>query len=147
MASGVTSIGFGTPTGAAPVIPAAATGGVPAQSAAAVQPAAAVAVVGQGGNSGPPRGETLPVAHPAAPEPQLVQLQAAVDGVNRFLRDNQRQILFEVDLKGGNARVTIVNPATGEVIRQIPSADILAAAANLQQAGLPLAGLFIDARA
>ena len=146
MANGLSSIGFGTPT-AAPAIPAATAGSVPSQPVGAVQPVGAASAVVPGGNSGPPAGESLPAARAAAAEPQLVQLQAAVDGVNKFLRDNQRQVLFQVDLKSGQTRVTIVNPATGEVIRQIPSAEILSTAANLQQAGLPLAGLFINERA
>jgi flagellar protein FlaG len=104
-------------------------------------------VLPPGGNTAPPAGDALPAARAAAALPQMVQLQAAVDGVNRFLRDNQRQILFQVDTKSGQTIVTIVNPATGELIRQIPSAEVLAAASNLQQAGLPMAGLFIDERA
>lgn len=146
MANGLSNMGFGTPT-VTPALPAAAAGSVPAQPVGAVRPAAPVPAVAHGGNSNPPAGEALPVGHAAAPEPQLVQLQAAIEGVNKFLRDNQRQMLFQVDLKGGQTRVTIVNPATGEVIRQIPSAEVLSTAANLQQAGLPLAGLFIDERA
>jgi flagellar protein FlaG len=147
MASGVSISGFGTPTAAVPVAAAVPVGSWPGRPVGAVQPAAPVPAVAHGGNSNPPSGEPLPAAQAAAAEAQVIQLQAAVDGVNKFLRDNQRQILFQVDTNGGQTRVTIVNPATGEVIRQIPSVEILTAAANLQQAGLPMAGLFIDERA
>jgi len=141
MATGVTNVGFQTPSAAA-AVPAA----VPAGSVSGV-PQAPQPVLPPGGNAAPPAGQVLPAARAAEATPQIVQLQAAVDGVNRFLRDNQRQILFQVDTKSGQTIVTIVNPATGELIRQIPSAEVLAAASNLQQAGLPMAGLFIDERA
>jgi flagellar protein FlaG len=147
MANGVSNIGFGTPAVVAPAMAVAASGGGSSQPVGAVPPAAPVTAVVSGGSSGPPAGETLPVASAAVAEPQLVQLQAAVDGVNKFLRDNQRQMLFQVDMKSGQTRVTIVNPATGEVIRQIPSAEVLSTASNLQQAGLPMTGLFFDERA
>ena len=142
MATGVTNIGFPTPTAVAAVPAAASAGSVSPLPAGAAAP---VPSAPPGGNPAPPAGDALPAAQAATP--QLVQLQAAVDGVNRFLRDNQRQILFQVDVKSGQTVVTIVNPATGELIRQIPSAEVLAAATNLQQAGLPMAGLFIDERA
>jgi uncharacterized FlaG/YvyC family protein len=112
----------------------------------AVQPVPPALPAGHGGNPSPPGGEPLPAAHAAA-QPQLMQLQAAVDGVNRFLRDSQRAMVFQIDLKSGRETVTIVNPATGEVIRQIPSAQVMAAASTLQQAGLPMAGLLVDERA
>jgi flagellar protein FlaG len=146
MANGVTTVGFGVP-----VAVSSATGAPPSGSSTdgpvhPVQPATPAAAVGQGGNAAPPAGEPLP-AHAPAVQSQLIQLQAAVEGINRFLRDSQRQLLFQIDLKSGKETLTIVNPATGEVIRQIPSAQVLAAAANLQQAGMPLTGLFIDERA
>jgi flagellar protein FlaG len=114
-----------------------------------VDPVPVAAAVGHGGNSSPAAGDALPAHASAAQNAQaeLIQLQAAVEGINRFLRDSQRQMLFQVDLKSGKETLTIVNPATGEVIRQIPSAQVLAAAANLQQAGMPMTGLFIDERA
>jgi uncharacterized FlaG/YvyC family protein len=111
-----------------------------------VEPVVSTPPLGQGGNGSPPAGQPAPQAA-AVPVTDILHLQAAVDGVNRFLRDSQRQFLFQIDVKSGKQTLTIVNPATGEVIRQIPSADVLAAAANLQQAGMPMTGLFIDEHA
>ncbi|HUO95031.1 MAG TPA: flagellar protein FlaG [Steroidobacteraceae bacterium] len=139
MANGVNNVGSPTPNAVAAVHPAAPAG--------SVAPVPAGPLLPVGGKPAPQAGDPLPAARAAEAAPQLIQLQAAVDGVNRFLRDTQRQILFQVNMKSGQTVVTIVNPATGEVIRQIPSADVLAAAQNLQQAGMPLAGLFIDQRA
>ncbi len=143
MATGVSNINFGVPVAGIPATGTTASGGVPGTPVHPVQPVLPAAAVGHGGNSSPPTGETLPV-HAAAAQNGVIALQAAVEGINRFLRDSQRQFLFQVDLKSGKETLTIVNPATGEVIRQIPSSQVLEAATNLQQAGMPMAGLFID---
>ena len=146
MATDVTTVGFGVSVA---VMPATAPGSSAHSSGAPVvpvQPTPPVAAIGHSGNPSPPSGEPLPAARAAA-QPQLGQLQAAVEGVNRFLRDNQRQMVFQVDIKSGRETLTIVNPATGELIRQIPSAQVLAAASTLLQAGMPMAGLLVDERA
>jgi len=146
MATGVSNIGPGVPVVVQPTAgpsPSGSSVGAPVHPVPPVLPAEAVS---RGGNPSPPAGEALP-AHAAAAQAGVIELQAAIEGVNRFLRESQRQMVFQVDLKSGRETVTIVNPATGEVIRQIPSAQVLATAANLQQAGMPMSGLFIDEHA
>jgi flagellar protein FlaG len=145
MGTGVTTISFGLPVAGTPTPGSSPSGSAPGTPVHPVPPAVPAATVGHGGNSPPPAGATLP-AHAAAAQSGVIALQAAVEGINRFLRDSQRQFVFQVDLKSGKETLTIVNPATGEVIRQIPSAQVLEAAVNLQQAGMPMAGLFIDER-
>ena len=135
-----------TPATPAPTVPVTAVG---AQSSAApvtvkaVDPVAPVQTGSSGGNRQPAGGDSLP-AQAASSQPDVVQLTAAVAGVNRFLRDSQRQMLFQYDPQSGKESVTIVNPATGEVIRQIPSAQVLQTANSMQEAGILLPGLFID---
>ena len=146
MATGVSNISPGVPVVGQPTAGPSPSGSSVGAPVHPVQPALPAAAVGHGGNSAPQAGEVLP-AHAAAAQASAIQLQAAIEGVNRFLRESQRQMVFQVDLKSGQETVTIVNPATGEVIRQIPSAQVLATAANLQQAGMPMAGLFIDEHA
>ncbi len=99
-----------------------------------------------GGNAVPQGGQPLPQSA-QAPEPTSTQLTAAVEGINRFLRSNQRQMVFEIDLKGEHQTLTIVNPATGEVIRQVPAVQVVQFASNLQQAGILMPGLFLNTRA
>jgi hypothetical protein len=141
MASVISIIAYGTPAAAQPaVVP---SGAEPVQPVHAVQPTPPVQAVAPGGNPPPQPGRPLP-GQEQGPLPQLIQLTAAVEGINRFLRDSQRQMVFQVDIKGGHESLTIVNPATGEIIRQIPSSQVLAAAANLQQAGILLPGLFLN---
>jgi hypothetical protein len=146
MANGVTNVSSGLPVTVSTVPGTPPSGNGPAQAVKPVAETAPLPPIGQGGNASPPAGDGLP-GHDAAAPPTLGQLTAAVEGINRFLRDTQRQFVFQVDLKSGKETLTIVNPATGEVIRQIPSAQVLDAAANLQQAGMPMAGMFIDERA
>jgi flagellar protein FlaG len=81
------------------------------------------------GNLLPPGGETPP---PAVPAPDLSR---AIAVLNRFLADSQRSFRFQVDDASGRTIVRIVNPGTGEVVRQIPSEDVLAAARALRDAG------------
>ncbi len=143
MANVIVSVGPAPPAPTVPVVGVGALPGAPPAAIAAVAPVTPVATAGSGGNRSPAGGESLPVAA-AQPQPDVIQLTAAVAGVNRFLRDSQRQMLFQYDPHSGKESVTIVNPATGEVIRQIPSAQVLSTANNLQEAGILLPGLFIN---
>ncbi len=143
MANVIVSVGPAPPAPTVPVVGVGALPGAPPAAIAAVAPVTPVATAGSGGNRSPAGGESLPVAA-AQPQPDVIQLTAAVAGVNRFLRDSQRQMLFQYDPQSGKESVTIVNPATGEVIRQIPSAQVLSTANNLQEAGILLPGLFIN---
>jgi flagellar protein FlaG len=87
------------------------------------RPAASGTPVPPGGNASPPQ-----VAEAA-------DLSRAVAALNRFLADSQRSFRFQVDDDSGRTIVRIVNPETGELVRQIPSEDVLAAARALRGAG------------
>ncbi len=143
MANVIISVGPATPVPAPPVTGGTVLPGARSVPVPAIAPVAPVPEVGSGGNRSPSSGDPLPAAAAAA-QPDVLQLKAAVAGVNRFLRDSQRQMLFQFDPHSGKESVTIVNPATGEVIRQIPSSQVLSTANSLQQAGILLPGLFID---
>jgi flagellar protein FlaG len=82
------------------------------------------------GNPLPPRGEAAPPAAASASD-----LSRAIAVLNRFLADSQRSFRFQVDDASGRTIVRIVNPETGEIVRQIPSEDVLAAARALRDAG------------
>ena len=146
MASGVLIAGSGVPITGTPAIGPIPSGSLSGAPVHPVQPVSPPPEVVHGGSQSPSAGESLPV-HATAAQVDVIALQAAIDGVNRFLRDSQRQMLYQIDLKSGRETVTIVNPATGEVIRQIPSAQVLSAATSLQDVGMPLAGLLFDEHA
>lgn len=146
MANVISSVSAAVP--ALAVTPATATPSthIPSVPVAAVAPTPAVQAAASGGNSRPPSGQSLPAAGATAPPAQgdLIQLQAVIAGVNQFLRNSQRQIVFQFDPHTDKESVTIVNPATGEIIRQIPATQVLSTAENLQQAGILMPGLFLN---
>jgi flagellar protein FlaG len=91
----------------------------PARDAAA--PAAA-------GKPRPPDGNTLPA----------MTLRQAIEQIQDFLDDSQRQLQFQVDENSGRTVVRVVDPGSGEVIRQFPSEELLQIAATLERSGLRL---------
>jgi flagellar protein FlaG len=85
-----------------------------------------------------PSGQPLPVKRPAiAP----VDISKVVERLNDFVQDSQRSLRFRVDDLSGRTVITVFNDSTGEVVRQIPSAEVLALAEKLDQ----LAGSLVDA--
>lgn len=103
-------------------------------SVAAGSPAAPVAVTGvssaPAGNARPPGGN-LPPPVPV----ELPDLKQAVAALNQFLAESQRSFRFVLDESTGQTIVRITNPETGELVRQIPSEDVLAGARALRMAG------------
>ncbi len=75
------------------------------------------------GKSLPADGRNLPAA-PAA-EPTHEQLQQAVQQIQSYLNDSRRQLQFQIDDGSGRTVVRVVNPETHELIRQIPSEEVL----------------------
>ena len=75
------------------------------------------------GKALPKDGEKLP--ENAAPEPTPDRVQQAVQQIQSYLSDSQRQLQFQVDAASGRTIVRVVNPETNEVIRQIPGEEVL----------------------
>ena len=136
MATDIAAIAPATSAGNGPVAPAPVQG-----SATPVPPPAAVAAPTAQGQSLPPGGEVSP-ANPSGPT-----LGEAVDVINQFLRQNAREFVFQVDSSTGHPRVTVVNPQTGEIVRQIPEPHVVQLAQTIGESGLPLTGLLVDNRA
>ena len=55
----------------------------------------------------------------------LQELSAAVDEMNERARSLQRSLQFSIERELGLTVVRVVNPATDEVIRQIPSEEFV----------------------
>lgn len=73
---------------------------------------------------GSPRsGEKLPER--PAPEPTPERIKQAVQQIQSYLNDSQRQLQFQVDADSGRTIVRVINPETKEVIRQIPGEEVL----------------------
>lgn len=95
------------------------------------------------GTSG--RGEgtrTTPVSLVASVE----QVQAAVSAVAEFVADFARELQFRVDDASGRTVITVRNAATDEVVRQIPSEEVLELAARIREAS-DTNGVLMRARA
>ena len=76
-----------------------------------------------GGKLLPDTGQKLPAA--AAPPPTPERVAQAVQQIQSYLNDTQRQLQFQVDEGSGRTIVRVVNPETHELIRQIPSEEVL----------------------
>ncbi len=70
------------------------------------------------------------------PAPRPVDLSRVVEGLNRFLESSQRNLNFRVDEASGRTVITVVNPETNEIVRQIPPEELLTLARTLREAGL-----------
>lgn len=94
----------------------------------------AVPVAGSSGGALPAAGKQLP----PRVEIQSVDISRAITNLNQFLKDSQRDFLFRLDESSGRVVITIVNPNTGEIVRQIPPEEVLKAAHTLREAGILL---------
>ena len=75
----------------------------------------------------------------ASPE----ELQSSVDAMNDFVRSLNSALQFSIDEDTGKTVVKVVDMATDQVIRQIPSEEVLAIAKALDK----LKGLLIQQQA
>lgn len=95
----------------------------------------------QGGKPLPTDGKALPSAEPAR-DAMVPSTLAALDGVvqnlNQFMSANRRDLVFRVDQDSGRLIITVMNPETGEVVRQIPPDELLSVARTMREAGFLL---------
>ena len=77
-------------------------------------------------------GKELPPAGNAQPvEVQPIDLSGAVRQIETYLSSSQRALSFRVDESSGRPVMTVTNPETGEVIRQVPGDEVLKMAAAI----------------
>ena len=81
----------------------------------------------------PEDGRKVPPSPTPAPTPDRVQ--QAVQQIQSYLNDSQRQLQFQVDSSSGRTIVRVVNPETSELIRQIPSEEVLVLARAIGNQG------------
>ena len=84
-------------------------------------------------------GKTMPDAGKAEPVVQPVDLsesiEKSVEQISEFVNANARGLRFRVDDASGRTVVTVLNPNSGEIIRQIPSEEFLHIATELRRYG------------
>lgn len=79
------------------------------------------------GNKLPPAGKPAPQA---AASSEMPAIEKAVEQINAYLRDSKREIEFHVDRDSGRTIMRITD-ARGEVVRQVPSEEVLQIATTL----------------
>lgn len=75
--------------------------------------------------------------------PEIEELQAVVDSFNQFIPMAAHNLTFSIDDDSGKVIVKIIDGATQNVIRQIPSEEALALSRSLDQ----LKGLLLTGKA
>jgi flagellar protein FlaG len=68
-----------------------------------------------------------------APAPTAQQVQEAAKAVERVVQPKANALQFSVDQSTGQTVVRIVDGGTGDVIRQIPSEEIIKIAQSIEQ--------------
>ena len=79
----------------------------------------------------------------SAPTVQLPDVREQVASINRALQERRSSLSFSVDEGTGKTVVRVFRQSTGELIRQIPSEEVLAIAASLSR-GESMTSLGVD---
>ena len=98
----------------------------------AAVPAATPSPKAEGGKNLPPAGKAAPAADHSVPAPTI---DKALEQIKSFLKDSQRQLNFQRDEATGRTIIRVIDPASGQVIRQMPSEEILKLAAMIDSKG------------
>lgn len=80
-----------------------------------------------GGEVLPPKGNGQP-----APVIETADISETVSEINSLIRSVQRDLAFNVDQDSGRTVIRVIDSESGELIRQIPSEDLLAIATHLR---------------
>lgn len=75
----------------------------------------------------------IPLKTKAAPELPVAQLQHAVEKFNNAMKESKQNLEFSVDTETKKPVIKLVDSVTGELIRQIPSKEMLAIARSIDQ--------------
>ena len=90
----------------------------------------------------PGSGQSPPPAAVSDPK-QGADVKQAVQDLNDYAQSLNRDLHFSIDEDSGQTVVKVLDHESGEVIRQIPSEELLAIARNLENAQ----GLLLSAKA
>jgi len=105
--------------------PAPSKGSKPSASAAVELPGAQGKELPEGGNTVPSQ------ARSTAPQPQ--QLEEAIVKLSELVQNLQRSLQFTVDESSGRTIVKVTDSDTGDLIRQIPSEEVLAISRSIAE--------------
>ncbi|MDH5786520.1 MAG: flagellar protein FlaG [Chromatiales bacterium] len=98
----------------------------------------------QEGNN-PTRETAIP---PTQSEPTRDEVEVAVSEISQYVQSVHRNLNFTVDDESGRTVVKVIDTESDEVIRQIPSEEMLALATRIHDLqGDDLSGLFVTSEA
>jgi flagellar protein FlaG len=84
------------------------------------------------GNVLPLKGKTLPHQVTRKEPIDSAELGQAVNQINQFIQSVQRDLSFSIDEGSGRNIIQVLDRASGEVVRQIPSEEVMALASLLE---------------
>jgi flagellar protein FlaG len=84
------------------------------------------------GNIPPASGRDLP---PPEPPVSAADVERAVQRLSELMNETQRSLRFQVDELSGRTVITVLDAETNEVVRQIPSPELLAVVRHLERVG------------
>lgn len=92
-------------------------------------------------------GKSLPPEEAVEAKPDREELQEAVAQLNQHIQQIQRDLLFSVDDSSGRTVVQVVNSETDEIVRQIPSEEVLRILRHMQEQIDSSSGLIFETSA
>lgn len=92
-------------------------------------------------------GKSLPPEEAVEAKPDREELQEAVAQLNQHIQQIQRDLLFSVDDSSGRTVVQVVNSETDEIVRQIPSEEVLRILRHMQEQMDSSSGLIFETSA
>ena len=81
----------------------------------------------------PQSGKNLPPETKAV-EPREIDFQELADRLNEFAKSIDRKLQFSVDDSSGRTVIKVLDPATEEIVRQIPSEEVLRMSERIEDA-------------
>ncbi len=84
------------------------------------------------GNQAPTTGASLPSERPV----DAANIAEAAARLSEVARESGRHLEFRVDDTSGRTVITVTNATTGEVVRQIPSEEVLALARQVESSSV-----------
>jgi flagellar protein FlaG len=87
----------------------------------------------EAGKALPPAGNRMPAE--SRTQPPSISVEKALEQIKSYLQDSQRQLNFQRDESTGRTVIRVIDPNSGEVIRQMPSEEVLKLAAIIDTQG------------
>ncbi len=88
----------------------------------------------------PQDGKVVPHRSSKSQKTDNAELQLAVNQINEFVQSVQRDLLFSMDDDSGRTVIKVMDRSTGELVRQIPSEEVLALVTHFVKGSDVLAG-------